>query len=229
MKDLILAGLFSVFAASAFANEHDHGHGDHGDIVGEAEGGAIEVETGMPLAGGGRLFEADFGDFALGTYATNAPGFEVEDGPFGAFDFLAYNMQSDLKSWDGISWVTSSNSLFSIENDYESPTLQPFAKGMIGQADDDGGVHTHIDFFIDPNAAVGAYLIEFILEGYTDNALQSSNGYSSDSVFIAFNNGLSSEDYEFGIDAMSPVPVPAAAWLFVSGLAGLAGLRKARK
>lgn len=229
MKDLILAGLFSVFAASAFANEHDHdhGHGDHGDIVGEAEGGAIEVETGMPLAGGGRLFEADFGDFALGTYATNAPGFEVEDGPFGAFDFLAYNMQSDLKSWDGISWVTSSNSLFSIENDTFGP--QAFDKGIVGVADDEGGVHTHIDFIIDPAAATGAYLIEFVLEGYQDFSLTTSNGFSSDSVFISFNNGLSVESYELGIDAMSPVPVPAAAWLFVSGLAGLAGLRKARK
>ena len=227
MKNLFLIAFLPLFSLSAFAEGDDHGHGDHGDVVAEAEAGAIEVETGIQLAGGGRLFEADFGDFEGGPYVTDAPGFQVEDGPFGAYNYLAYNMQSDLKSWDGSSWVTTSNNLLTLEShDYG---VQPFSLGLIAMADDEGGVHDHLEYIIDSNAPTGAYLIEFILEGYTDQLLTASNGYSSDSVFIAFNNGLSEENYELGVDAMSPVPVPAAAWLFVSGLAGLAGLRKARK
>ena len=221
--------LASIFTLSAHASG-DHDHGDDYDVVGEADGGQIEVETGMQLAGGGRLFEADFGDFEGGPYVTDAPGFQIEDGPFGANQFLAYNMQSNLKTWDGSSWVGSSNSfnsLLTIEShDYG---VQPFSLGLIGPSDADGGVHEHLEYIIDPTAPLGAYLIEFILEGYQDQAMTLSNGYSSDSVFIAFNNGLSEENYELGVDAMSPVPVPAAVWLFVSGLAGLAGLRKARK
>ena len=46
-------------------------------------------------------------------------------------------------------------------------------------SDSEGGVHEHLEFFIDPTASAQAFLIEFILEGYSDQALSSTNGWSS--------------------------------------------------
>ena len=219
MKNLFLLGLFSVLAFSANAEDHDHGHGAHGgDVISEAEAGfEIHVETGEALGGEAKLFEADFGDFELGPYATDAPGFILEDGPFGANQFLAYNMQSDLKEWDGSSWTGSNNSLLTLES--HDFGVQPFALGIIGESDSEGGVHDHLEFLIDPSASAQAFLIEFILEGYSDQALSSTNGWSSESVFIVFNNGMDESSFDAG--PVSAVPIPAA-WLFLaSGLGSL--------
>ena len=219
MKNLSLLGLFSVLAFSANAVEHDHGHGAHGgDVIAEAEAGfEIHVETGEALGGEAKLFEADFRDFEGGLYATDEPGFILEDGPFGANQFLAYNMQNDLKSWNGLNWVTTSNSLLTLEShDFGA---QPFSLGIIGESDSAGGVHEHLEFFIDPNASAQAFLIEFILEGYSDQALSQTNGWSSESVFIVFNNGMDEASFDSG--PVSAVPIPAA-WLFLaSGLGSL--------
>ena len=222
MKNLFLLGLFSVLAFSVNAEEDDHGHGGHegheGDIISAAETGfEIHVETGEALGGEAKLFEADFGDFELGAYGTDEPGFILEDGPFGAYNYLAYNMQSNLKEWDGSSWTASTNSLLTLEShDYG---VQPFSLGLIGMSDDEGGVHEHLEFFIDPNASAQAFLIEFILEGYSDQALSSTNGWSSESVFIVFNNGMDEASFDAG--PVSAVPIPAA-WLFLaSGLGSL--------
>ena len=219
MKNLFLLGLFSVLAFSANAEDHDHGHGAHGgDVISEAEAGfEIHVERGEALGGEAKLFEADFGDFELGPYATDAPGFILEDGPFGANQFLAYNMQSDLKEWDGSSWTGSNNSLLTLES--HDFGVQPFALGIIGESDSEGGVHDHLEFLIDPSASAQAFLIEFILEGYSDQALSSTNGWSSESVFIVFNNGMDESSFDAG--PVSAVPIPAA-WLFLaSGLGSL--------
>lgn len=218
MKNLFLLGLFSVLAFSANA-EGDHDHGAHGgDIISAAETGfEIHVETGEALGGEAKLFEADFQDFEGGLYATDEPGFILEDGPFGANQYLAYNMQSDLKEWDGSSWTASNNSLLTLES--HDFGVQPFSLGIIGESDSEGGVHEHLEFLIDPNASAQAFLIEFILEGYSDQALSSTNGWSSESVFIVFNNGMDESSFDAG--PVSAVPIPAA-WLFLaSGLGSL--------
>ena len=219
MKNLFLLGLFSVLAFSANAEEDDHGHGAHGgDVISEAESGfEIHVETGEALGGEAKLFEADFQDFEGGLYATDEPGFILEDGPFGANQYLAYNMQSDLKEWSGSSWTASTNSLLTLES--HDFGVQPFSLGIIGESDSEGGVHEHLEFLIDPNASAQAFLIEFILEGYSDQALSSTNGWSSESVFIVFNNGMDEASFDAG--PVSAVPIPAA-WLFLaSGLGSL--------
>ncbi|MDG2472378.1 MAG: hypothetical protein P8M71_04615 [Pseudomonadales bacterium] len=219
MKNLFLMALLSTFAVSAHSEGDDHGHGVHGgDVISEAEAGfEIHVETGEALGGEAKLFEADFQDFEGGLYATDEPGFILEDGPFGANQFLAYSMQNDLKEWDGLSWTASTNSLLTLES--HDFGVQPFSLGIIGESDSEGGVHEHLEFLIDPNASAQAFLIEFILEGYSDQALSSTNGWSSESVFIVFNNGMDEASFDAG--PVSAVPIPAA-WLFLaSGLGSL--------
>ena len=228
MKNLFVLGLFSVLAFSANAEEDDHddhGHGviHGGDVIANAEYNAgvyeIHIETGEALAGGAKLFEADFQDFEGGIYTTDEPGFQMLDNDyFGAANYLAYNMQSDLKEWNGSTWTSSNNSLLTLEShDFGD---QPFSKGIIGQSDVDGGVHDHLEFTIDWSASAPAYLIEFILEGYSDQTLTSYNGFSSvGSAFIVFNNGMDEASFDAG--PVSAVTIPAA-WLFLaSGLGSL--------
>ena len=228
MKNLFLLSLFSVLAFSANAEEDDHddhGHGiiHAGDVIANAEFNSgvyeIHIETGEALAGGAKLFEADFQDYEGGLYVTDEPGFQMLDNAFfGANNYLAYNMQSALKEWNGSVWTASDNSLLTLES--HDFGVQPFSRGIIGESDSEGGVHDHLEFIIDAGASAPAYLIEFVLEGYSDQALSSYNGFTSvGSAFIVFNNGMDEASFDAG--PVSAVPIPAA-WLFLaSGLGSL--------
>ena len=115
MKNLFLLGLFSVLAFSVNAEEDDHGHGagHEGDIISAAETGfEIHVETGEALGGEAKLFEADFGDFELGPYATDEPGFILEDGP--QFGLSILNSILISKSWNWIMVVSPVMSLMGL-------------------------------------------------------------------------------------------------------------------
>ena len=86
------------------------------------------------------------------------------------------------------------------------------------------------DFEIDSNAATGGYLLEFVLKGYDsyDPATDSFGAEiaSSDTILIAFNNGMDEHDFEDGVSA---IPVPAAAWLFISAISSLIIGRRLKK
>ncbi|MBQ77134.1 MAG: hypothetical protein CL692_00985 [Cellvibrionales bacterium] len=226
MKNLFLLGLFSVLAFSANAEEDEHGHGGHaGDVIIHAEGTELHIESGIPLANGGFLFESDF-DLHNGHYESEAPGFDLETGyDFSIGNALAYSVQGPLQFWGGASWGSAGSDSVSIING-ALPADEIIVNSSssydlsIIDVSTDGGVHTHVDFELSDNASNGAYLVELVLKGFSDSGLQTEL-FSSDSVFIAFNHGLSEELFELSVDAMSPVPVPAA-WLFLaSGLGSL--------
>ena len=78
-------------------------------------------------------------------------------------------------------------------------------------SDGEGGVHEHLEFFIDPTASAQAFLIEFILEGYSDQTLSSTNGWSSENLSLSF---LTMVWMRHPLTQVSiGVPIPAA-WLF---------------
>ena len=231
MNKIVVAAFLGVFAFSANAQDEHAGHA--GDVDSVFENGVIEIETGIPLTNGGFLFESEFGELG-NPYGTDEPGFVLDDGSFSVGNVLGFEVQSVLNFWDGISWEATGSDSVSLIDTLNAVTtvsatgiVNPI--GIIDEADAEGGVHTHIDFAINDSAATGAYLVEFVLKGFTDATLTNSFT-SSDSIFVAFNFGLDEEAYELSVDALgiSEVPVPAA-WIFLaSGLGALVLGRRAK-
>ncbi len=107
-------------------------------------------------ATGYKIYEGNFGDFAGGPNSTDDPGFDVPDGTFLAGQQLWFKAIGTLSFWNGSSWGAAAGSAtFTITDALGGNTLiktsgvtNPF--GAIGQADDGGGIHAHIDFSISP-------------------------------------------------------------------------------
>ena len=247
MKQLLTLLFLSMFSFAVFQSEdglrdHYDDHGDHahhpGDIIVEVEGGQIEVDTGVSILYKGnpaKLFESEFGE-GLNPCETDEPGFIVEEdhSELVEHNALAFQITSPLLFWDGSTWGSAGSASLDITNLLGDVTTVDASSGVltsiIDEADDHGGVHTHVDFEIDSNAATGGYLLEFVLKGYDsyDPATDSFGAEiaSSDTILIAFNNGMDEHDFEDGVSA---IPVPAAAWLFISAISSLLIGRRLKK
>ncbi len=234
IKQIGLAVVFAALSATATA-QHAHSDVDavieNGQFVFEGAGLIVNGSGYIINNVGSPIYEAEFGaEFGDPANGTEDPGFAVDDGSFGAGEYLAFGVVNTLQYWDGTSWSAATpgtESLFitdalgAITEITDTAITNP--TGLVDQADVDGGVHSHLDFEIDMSAASGAYLLELALLGFSDQALTNQIVPNSESFFIAFNYNLDEEIFEAGIDALgvSEVPLPAA-WLFLaSGLGSL--------
>ena len=252
VRPALMAGILSVIlpVGNAMAAHSDI---DIEDVI----GGQIVLHTeAQPIdhATGYIIFEAEFGEVALLPHETDDPGFASESpGPLGPGNMLMYQTRGTLSYWNGTSWsaADANTSLhvagnFFEDSRYTSAGLSGNAFGLLQQVGSDGGIHTHVDFCVENlglsscpaspgdifgnSPATGAYLVEMSLfetDSY-DGSLIGSVVSSSDPFFLAFNNGLSEADFDAGIEALTAVPVPAAVWLFGSGLLGLIGMGRQR-
>lgn len=207
--------------------EHDHDHEEEGEEHAEEEG-EEHHEEGEPLttANGKYIFEADFGDFAGGPFATRDPGFAAEDGSLGSSEIYTFNGIGSITFWDGSAWTSETDAAINIKDaffnlsEWNSTGYNAGSTSYIGQSDAEGGFHQHVDYTINNDADAGAYAIML-------NIGDSEGKYAeSDSFYIVFNRGLSEEAYEAAVDNLSEVPVPAAGWLMLSALLGLRAVKK---
>lgn len=243
MKSFVLFSAMALTHAYADEDDHDHdheeehGHG-HSDVEFLFTGGEIEIEFSDP---GFRVFEGDIDEGQ-----TDDPGFN-NDEFLGTGDvpaqgsILAFNVLGPLVFWDGDSFedaglasLTILDASFNALNPDSSDistitgtTVSDIADfniptNYIGTADASGEIHQHIDFIL-TDGDIGAYGIMMSLT--TDEA-----GIDDSAMFgLFFNNGLGEEAFEEGVDAFNAqvVPVPAAAWLFMSAI-GLVAARSRR-
>lgn len=224
-------GLGTGFAAYAAGESHLH----EGDVLPLLVDGQIVLDDlddkEVDFATGYPIFEADFGDLSGGPNSTDDPGYDHEAGQFTPGTILAFKVLGPLEFWNGSQWTvdTPATVTFSdaLGNDVAVTGVSAAGtSGLIGEIDGDGNLHEHIDMSIDAGAATGAYAVVLSLFGLL--ADQTTPIYGESAPFmIIFNRGLAFEDFEAAVGARV-VPVPAAAWLFGSALAGL-GLARRRR
>lgn len=197
----------------------------HFDIELAEDGSKVIVTSPAPtdFATGNLIFEGDFGDLAGGPYSTDDPGFAADDGMLPGDEIVSFQAVGSLQYWDGFSWTTAApnGERVSIEDAFGN-TISWTDSGIVGNltgpidmTDSEGGLHSHLDFSISSllgTPTISAYMIEMAL-------LTDTLGLS-DNIFIAFNLGLDHEAFEAAIGARE-VPLPGAALLFMSSLAGL--------
>jgi hypothetical protein len=237
-----LALPFSLPALAAGEHHHGGGHGHAGDLGLRIVDGRLTLtnHTYTDLHTGHHLLEADFGDFAYGANATANPGFAIAPGVLPNDSFLALRPIGNLLFWDGASWGTAATGTsLKVEDINHADAFWTAAgtsgePGVIGFTGAGLEIHDHVKFEISTGAALGAYLASFVLINVAAGPGEPpspdfANPVNADSraIAIAFNFGLGHEAFEAAVDARL-VPVPAAVWLFGSGLAGLAAAARRR-
>lgn len=223
-KQLLISGLLGAAAVLPMAAHAQSLH--EGDIELAVESGKIVVEGAAAFHGltGASIFEGDFGDLAGGPYRTDDPGFDSEDGAFGAGTLLQYQAVGNLQFWNGSAWSAAVplgeyvrlDGNLGEESRWTVGGIAGDASGLIGQAGATGKVHEHLDIRVARDTAgapsVGAYLIQLQVQ---------AEGYAtSDPFFVVFNRGLAAPAFEGALQALTtPVPEPGTWALMVTGLA----------
>ncbi|MEQ1638022.1 MAG: hypothetical protein ABL903_15165 [Methylococcales bacterium] len=200
-KFLALSVALAVFSVQAAEEQHA------GDVQPWKMGTTLNLNQ--------YVFEADFGDLAGGLFATDDPGYDVDtaQGPLTVGNWLRFQPVGTLKYWNGSAWIASVPKGERIEiKDALDNTITFTASGVsgglgvIGAADNAGGVHDHIDMSIkDASGAlggrVGAYLIELNVYESAPNS-EAPTAVPGAPIKIAFNRGLDHEVFDLAVDAL---------------------------
>lgn len=182
---------------------------DHGDIhVGLESGalvtGSIDLDEPTPVViPGVRVFEAAF---EPGLDSTDEPGFNSTGGfPVGAT--VAFDVVDALRKWNGVDLATIPPERIAIVLGFNPVVLTPTTPNTtvpgfnFVSANASGGFHQHINFFLDPPATEGVYLLTLQLRS-------SAAAQPSLPIYIVFRQGESAalvEAQEAAVDYINDV------------------------
>lgn len=221
--------------------------GAHEDVVPYSLGGKI-VTGGHDDALGTdnleqRVFGYDFGEDPSDPYFIGDPGFNNGAFAIGVYPgdgllpggfTLRFNVLTNLDFWDGTGAVSFAPAAAGVSLGLQrgSNTVEVSGVGSSGTVPTIGStglgrLHVHLSSLLNstdgtdplaPNAPEGIYMVGLEL------TLSGSGLGNSDSIYFVYNNGLSEEQHDLAIEAVTAslnVPEPATAWLGLSALGAL--------
>jgi hypothetical protein len=163
----VVAALFSMCAAGALAQPHR-------DVqVQVQEGvivtGRIDFEVpGTPIIPDVRVFSGFFGEAPNGT---DDPGYNASGGttgspaPFSPNTLIAFDIVDALRKWNGVDFSTLPPERIAIILGFNPVIVTPDIPDTVVpgfnfvSANSTGGFHQHINYFLDPPASNGVYLL----------------------------------------------------------------------
>jgi len=205
----VVISLFFSLAVAEGNHDHEHDHDHHHDENHLHENDIQPWRIGAEIFVNSNLFATDFGGLRGGPYATNNPGVDVNvaKGAFTPGNWLRFQPVGRLLFWDGNEWIPHVPNEERIEVIDASGNAIVFGAdgvsdipAIIGQIDNSGGLHEHIDFsiFNASNALggnVGAYRIQLRLFESQPNS-DVSVSIATSPIDIVFNRGLGHEGFE---------------------------------
>jgi len=194
----IVASIAATAASFAFAD----GEGDVGLLL---DGDRIVTAVANDLDGtfadvGERVFGAEL-DFV--SNLGDAPGFFTTDGPtlpggfspFAAGTTITYQTNGAVTAWNGAGFESTSNRLRQIQIPGVVEILSPVDDAIVDGFEytySGGDFDEHPDYGLSSDAA-GIYLWEITFAARDASGLLLGE---TESLFVAFNNGLSEEEHE---------------------------------
>lgn len=216
--DCIKSAVLVVLAPTLASAQHG------GDITVIVDGTKMrtgiveEAPSGGTLIRPERVFESEFKDFG-GTFLADEPGFDIEDGTLPPSSLLGFDILKALRVWDGAGFAAIPPETITIELGPQSRTTPPgdvIVPGFGIMVDGEGGLHTHLDFILDPPAGVGIYLLEMRL--WSDAGLSATKPW-----WIVFNNGEDEPVHEAAVEwaRENLVPAPASVPVIAAAMVGM--------
>jgi hypothetical protein len=235
----IVCSLAALVLLISTANAQQAGQDLHADDI-------QPWRVGAEIFVNSTLFEADFGDLSGGPFVTDEPGVDVnvQAGAFTPSNWLRFQPVGQLLYWDGTQWseVVPNDERIEITDalnnaiPFNANSVSDIA-GVIGEIDNNGGLHAHISFNIfdasnTPNGSAGAYRIQFKL---FESLPQSDTSVSiaTSPITIVFNRGLETENYELAVSSSadldnSPVFVAETGLLTIHRVNALGSVYKVK-
>ena len=250
---LFSAGLFSLLAVNAFAQDHGHS-----DIEFSYEGGELVIEpSGEITTEGILLFEGEIEELTElgGGLGAEDPGFEVPGSPPPTPDAAFLNIvDASQFSEVGLGYVNYYNpntdmlELLGLPDQFRiidntdtnndlilgGSSLSGDNPQFVGVADADGEIHDHVIFELlnEAEMPIGAYGFMFQMRTYLDfDPAMFNPDFVSEEFWIVLNYGLDEDIFEeFAVPAFGPpptgaIPEPGAAALMLLGTC-VFGLRR---
>jgi len=188
---------FIAIAALTLAH-HALAGAPHSDVILTVEDNAITTNSETPEGTTPtRVFGSDLINLA-GFWTTDEPGFDSLPGTFPTGTEIGFVIEDTVRKWDGLTFDDVAVEQMSLEFSVLGPVFSPTTPGTeaVGfniPVQPDGGWHKHYDFYLEPPASTGVYLLTLRL---------THTGSIEDSLplYLVFNQSESESIHDAAID-----------------------------